>query len=187
MNRKILLGVLLATVAAPAHACLGDPRAPLDSDIERYPLVVDVTVTGVHLSEFESYVLQERGFEESECGREPVQDGPGTPMCIYVISSTPEFDVRTLVDHAWKGEAAPTLQVTLGGCNVREPSLRSRGLVFVDPETGDAKAVWDSQFPERVEQLRGQLIARFGEPPVDAAIADPSETTSHAPKNLPEE
>ena len=191
MTRSLLLIAAFAVSAAPsARACLGNPRAPLDTDIENYPVVLDVTVTGVHLSSYEHYVLSERGVVEGCPDPDPNDPDYETLLlldCIYVTSSTPDFEVRALVDHPWKGTTEPTLDVTLGGCNVREPSLRTTGLVFLDPATGDAKAVWDSQFPGRVAALREQLTAKFGAPPPDSAIEDPSETTSHAPVNLPVE
>ena len=193
----MLAAALAAAIASPAQACLGNPRAPKDSDIEKYPVVLDVTVTGVHLSTYERYVLSERGVEDfcPDPDPDPADADAGDAGneerseldCIYLTSSTPDFEVRALVDHAWKGAAEPTLAVTLGGCNVREPSLRTTGVVFIDPSTGDAKAEWDSQFPERVEELRSLLADEFGAPPSEMAIDDPSETTSHAPTNLPSE
>lgn len=190
MKRTLLVATLVAVCAAPAHACLGNPRAPLDSDIETYPVVLDVTVTGVHLSAYEHYVLSERGIVEFCPDPDPADPKHEELLeleCIYPTSSTPGFQVRGLVDHAWKGTAEPTLDVRLGGCNVREPSLRATGLVFLDPATGDTKAVWDSQFPDRVAELRVLLAKEFDAPPDAPAVEDPSETTSHAPVNLPPE
>jgi hypothetical protein len=190
VKRTLLVATLFAVCAAPAHACLGNPRAPRDTDIGKYPVVLDVTVTGVHLSAYEHYVLSERGIVEfcpDPDPADPDYEELRELECVYPASSTPAFEVRGLVDHAWKGTSEPTLDVVLGGCNVREPSLRATGLVFLDPATGDAKAVWDSQFPERVARMRELLAKEFGAPPTSPAIEDPSETTSHAPANLPPE
>jgi hypothetical protein len=134
----ILLTAMLALSSTVAHACLGGKRMPNLNDLQRYSQIRLVEVTGVHLTEYEDYQLMRRGAK-------PSPKSQGGLEYIYPTSSTPDFEVQSLVNRTIKGAAALTQQFELGGCGVAPPRLHERGFVFVEPGSGYALAVWESE------------------------------------------
>ncbi|MGO4223652.1 hypothetical protein AB4Y64_17595 [Lysobacter sp. TAF61] len=128
----------LVMVCPAAHACLGGKRTPEIEDTGRYSEIRVVEVTGVQLTEYEDYQLMRRGVR-------PWPKPQGGIEFVYPTSSTPGFEVQALVDRTIKGPATPTARFTLGGCGVEPPKLHDRGVIFVEPGTGYAVAVWQSE------------------------------------------
>jgi hypothetical protein len=150
----IFVVALLGLSLSPAHACLGDKRIPQAEDLRRYSDVRVVEVTGVHLTEYEAYQLMRRGAR-------PWPKPQGDLEYIYPTSSTAGFEVQALVDQTIKGLPASTKHFMLGGCAVVPPKLHERGIVFLEPGSDFALAVWQSEGApyRRLARALGVMVA----------------------------
>jgi hypothetical protein len=138
----MLAAAALAT--GPAIACRGNSQVPAHGQAAGYD-VLAVEVTGVHLSAYEDY-------QAATLGLQPWPTGEDGEEALYPVSSTPAFQVRVLV-HSASGETGEAVrEFTLGGCGVRVPEPRERGLLFVSP-SGSVGAVWQDREPELARWL----------------------------------
>ena len=134
----LVLAAMLALSTATAHACFGGKNMPNLNELSRYSEIRLVEATGVHLTEYEAYQLMRRGAK-------PWPKAQGDLDYIYPTSSTPDFEVQSLVNRTIKGGKVATEQFTLGGCGVNPPWLHERGIVFVESGSGYVLAVWESE------------------------------------------
>jgi hypothetical protein len=138
MNRlHALIGTALLAAASAADACLGNSLFPDDGQLDGWR-VLEVEVTGVHLTAYEFHSLVERGAVE------PPADSDGIEY-LYPTSSTPSFEIDVLVDRVWRGSSGPTGKFTLRGCGIEVPELQEKGLLFISPDGEQIGAVWASQ------------------------------------------
>ena len=123
------VGLLLAAFSAPSIAChrITPDRAPLDT----YTAVFLGRVTGIHLLGYENALT---GRPDGFIGGEPfnLADGSGT------------VEVSAVPSRVAQGNPAKSVRVRLVGCTAPLPSLKERGLFFVNSEGGSAVTVWES-------------------------------------------
>jgi len=134
-------------VAAPALACRGNSQVPPHGGAAGYE-VLAVEVTGVHLTSYEWY-------RATTLKLQPWPEKPDGDEWIYPTRSTPGFSVHVLV-HSSTADSGPILrEVSLGGCGVRVPTLKERGLLFLAPG-GSVGVVWSdrkSEYHRWLEEL----------------------------------
>ena len=152
----LVLAAMLALPSAAAHACLGGKRMPNVGDLQRYSEVRLVETTGVRLTEYEAYQLMRRGAK-------PWPKSQNKLDYIYPTSSTPGFEVQSLVNRTIKGAEVSTQRFTLGGCGVTPPRLHEHGVVFIEPDSGYALAVWESEGEPYRQLVRA--LEEFGHEP----------------------
>lgn len=122
MVRRALLLLGLLGLASSASACrlsLEPDRHPLGS----YRAIFIGEVTGIRLIDYERFVTTANDSDASD-------DDAAVLDHVYVTSSTPQFEARVHVLETFRGDASEIETLTLGGCAVPIPALRSEGLFF---------------------------------------------------------
>ena len=147
--------VAAALSANPVWACRGNTQVPPHGHAAGYE-VLAVEVTGVHLTAYEQYraaTLKLQPWPKAANGEDTV----------YPTSSTPSFGVNVLV-HGSTSPSGPIFrELTLGGCGVRVPGLKERGLLFI-AHGGSVGVLWADREPEYTRWLEELGLAFRPEP-----------------------
>ena len=110
--RNLFLFLFLALIAFPASACR-KAFEPNENSLSSYSSIFIGEVTGIHLEDYEAYLLKKPNF-------------------VYVTSSTPGFQADLVISEVLRGEdKSSTAKLRMGGCMVRVPELKQKGIFFV--------------------------------------------------------
>ena len=134
---RVIVGIALLALAGAADACRGNRLFPESGQLDGWS-VLEVEITGVHLTAYELHSLVERGAVEPPSSKDGIE-------YLYPTSSTPTFKVNLLVDRVLHGSSESAAEFNLGGCGIKVPQLREKGLIFVSPSGDRVGAVWASQ------------------------------------------
>jgi len=124
--RYIIITLLLLSNSS-AYACLGY-SGPSVSAYNEYSKIFVAEVTGVNLFEY--------GKRRAES---IARGGYETHFTDFTLI----HKVRLVVIKVFRGAVAKTEIVTLGGCDLRIPTLKSYGLFFIHRKTGGVFPVYE--------------------------------------------
>ena len=127
---SIAIAILLALPSAQSLACRR--ITPNQDSIDTYSSVFLGRVTGIHLSGYENSLISKPDGYIEGIGGFNITDGSAS----VVITTVP-----LKVHHGSPGKVA---EIELVGCTSPLPSLKDRGLFFVNPESRSAVTVWES-------------------------------------------
>jgi hypothetical protein len=158
MMKFLAACAVIFAIAPNALACrIG--RAANPAQLERYSSIYLVEVTGLHLTGYERSRLIDSGSIVL-----PPAPAPELERVKSIVNYTQPFRVNALVERVVKGPAHPTISAQLGGCFVKMPTLKTRGLIFIESGTGDALGIWEDRPEAYANALRALGLAPADEP-----------------------
>lgn len=127
-NMKYLVITLLLLANSLAYACLGSSQPSVHA-YNKYSKIFIAEVTGVNLHEYGKRKAASIARGESKK---------------YFADYTLEHEVRLVVTSVIRGTVAKTVILTVEGCGIKIPALKSRGLFFIHRKTNRVIPVYET-------------------------------------------